>query len=133
MPALNQIHCEKGRFVDHVDPAQARIELDAIEDAYAAVDKDDVAEMQIAMALAHESSLPACFETVGQVLAAALCPFRKRASAVRSASLSISGCNCSKFCSAGTNDLASCCRNRFLAKRAASPSGIRRPGRRLRR
>ena len=55
--AILQIHHREGDFAHHVDPAHLLVELDAIEDDELAVDTRDVAQMQVAVALAHEALL----------------------------------------------------------------------------
>ncbi len=55
--AILQIHHGEGDFAHHVDPAHLLVEFDAIEDDELAVDARDVAQMEVAMALAHEAPL----------------------------------------------------------------------------
>jgi hypothetical protein len=48
-----QIHRHEGGLVDHVEPAEGVVELDAVEDERMCSFARDVAEVKIAMALAH--------------------------------------------------------------------------------
>ena len=50
---LGQIHGQEGDLVDGVDPAQGRVELDAVEDDEAPVHLGDVVPVEIAVALPH--------------------------------------------------------------------------------
>src|ERR1700694_3651717 len=52
-PALAKIHEQEGEGVENVDGGERVVELDGIEQNRSAVDLDDVAQMQIAMAVAH--------------------------------------------------------------------------------
>ena len=52
-PALAEIHQQKGEIVEHVDGGEPVVELDGVEQDRRAVDLDDVAQMQIAVAVAH--------------------------------------------------------------------------------
>ena len=44
---------QKGEIVEHVDGGEPVVELDGVEQDRRAVDLDDVAQMQIAVAVAH--------------------------------------------------------------------------------
>ena len=50
---VQQVDVGERDFTGHVDPAQVLVELDAIEHAHPAIDTDQVAEVQVAMAFAH--------------------------------------------------------------------------------
>ncbi|HYT86419.1 MAG TPA: hypothetical protein VEK81_08310 [Burkholderiales bacterium] len=63
---LEQVHREEGDFARHVDPAQLRIELDAIEGQRPPFEKHDVPQMQVAVALAHETAALAPGEDFAQ-------------------------------------------------------------------
>jgi len=52
-PALAKIHEQKGKVVENVDGGKRVVELDGIEQDGSAVDLDDVAQMEIAVAVAH--------------------------------------------------------------------------------
>ncbi len=52
MSAPEQVHDEEADVAEHVDPAQGRIEFDAVERHAFAVDAHDVAEVQVAVAFA---------------------------------------------------------------------------------
>ena len=54
--ALAEIHQEKGEIVEHIDRGEPIVELDRVEQDRRAVDLDDVAQMQIAVAVAHIAS-----------------------------------------------------------------------------
>ena len=60
--AVREVHYDEGDLAHHVDPAQARIELDAVEDEHAPAMERHVPEVQIAVALAHETFHAARFE-----------------------------------------------------------------------
>jgi hypothetical protein len=51
--ALLQVHHQKGQVADHIDPAQGRTEFEAVEGLDPPLLQHQVAQMQIAMALAH--------------------------------------------------------------------------------
>src|SRR4029434_9917018 len=53
-PAMLEIHDGERDLAHHVDPAHPFVEFDAVEKRERAVDERNVAEMQIAMAFAHE-------------------------------------------------------------------------------
>jgi hypothetical protein len=56
-----EVHdCERD-VVDHIDPAQRRVEFDAIERRHMAFDADDIFQVQVAMALAHVAAGQALF------------------------------------------------------------------------
>ncbi len=55
-PALAEIHQQKGEIVEHIDGGEPVVELDRVEQDGRAVDLDDVAQMQIAVAVAHIAS-----------------------------------------------------------------------------
>ena len=46
---LFKVHDQERDFTDHIDPAQLRVELDAVEQARPAFDLDDVSQMQISV------------------------------------------------------------------------------------
>ena len=48
-----QVHEQEGDVAGHVDPAQARVELDGVEQARTALQPQQVAQVQVAMAFAH--------------------------------------------------------------------------------
>ena len=50
---LAEIHQQKGDIVEHVDGGEPVVELDGIEQGGRAIDLDDIAQMQIAVAVAH--------------------------------------------------------------------------------
>ncbi len=54
--ALAEIHQQKGEVVEDIDGGKIVVELDRIEQDRPAVDLDDVAQMQIAVAVAHITS-----------------------------------------------------------------------------
>ena len=54
-PVMQQVHHHERQLVHHVDPAQRGIEFDAVERHRRIVDARDVAQMQIAVAFAHEA------------------------------------------------------------------------------
>ena len=51
--AFGQVHQQEGEVVEHVTGGDARIELDGVEQRRCAVEQDDVAEVQVAVAAAH--------------------------------------------------------------------------------
>ena len=55
-PALAEIHQQEGEVVEDVDRGEPVVELDGVEQDRRAVDLDDVAQMKIAVAMAHISS-----------------------------------------------------------------------------
>ncbi len=52
-PAPAEIHQQKGEVVEHVDGGELVVELDGVEQDRLALDLDDVAEVQIAVAVTH--------------------------------------------------------------------------------
>ena len=54
--ALAEIHEQEGEIVEHVDRGERIVELDRVEQDGRAVDLDDVAQVQIAVAVAHIAS-----------------------------------------------------------------------------
>ena len=96
--AIREIHHDEGDFAHHVDPAHRVVELDAVEDDELAVDTRNVAEVQVAVALAHEALLAAAQERVVARSVLALRPGTQRSrSRSRSAGVSTSGAIASKF------------------------------------
>src|SRR5262249_44684898 len=73
-PAVLEIHHGECDFAHHVDPAHLIVELDAVEDDELAVDPRDVAEMQIAVALADEATATTLLESVAAAGVLALGP-----------------------------------------------------------
>ena len=57
--ALHQIHEQEGEIVEQIAGGDQRIELDGIEQNRAAVDQHDVAEVEVAVAAADQTALPA--------------------------------------------------------------------------
>ncbi len=55
MAFLGKVHREESDVGEDVRIAQVRIELDAVEGRYARRQAHEVAEMQVAMAVAHEA------------------------------------------------------------------------------
>ena len=55
MAALEQVHDQEGQVVEHVDAGEIVVELDAVERHRPAVEQDDVAQMQVAVAVADEA------------------------------------------------------------------------------
>ena len=53
-----QVHQQEAEIVEHVDACERVVELDAVEQSGAPVLDEDVAEVQIAVAAAHEAHLP---------------------------------------------------------------------------
>ena len=64
---MQQIHDSERDFVHHIDPAQRGIKFHAIEGNGLLVNEDDIAEMQIAVALAHEALRVASLEMLPAV------------------------------------------------------------------
>ena len=54
--ALAEIHQQKGEIVEHIDRGEPVVEFDRVEQDGRAVDLDDVAQMQIAVAVAQIAS-----------------------------------------------------------------------------
>ena len=52
-PALDQVHQQEGEIVEHVAGGDLGIEFDGVEQHRRAVEQDDIAEMQIAVAAPH--------------------------------------------------------------------------------
>ena len=61
-PAVLQVHDQEREIVEHVDAGDGVVELDGVEDPGPAVDDADVAQVQIAMAAAHEAGRQAPVE-----------------------------------------------------------------------
>ena len=57
-----EIHEQEGKVVQHIDGGDRIVEFDGVEQHGRAIDLDDVAEMQIPMAMAHEAVERARFE-----------------------------------------------------------------------
>ena len=55
--AVGEVHRGERGLAHHVDPAQPGVELDAVEEHDFTVDAGGVAEVEIAVALAHEASV----------------------------------------------------------------------------
>jgi len=52
---MQQVHKAERHFRDHVDPAQCRAEFDAVENQQLSVHPGQIAQMQVAVAFAHEA------------------------------------------------------------------------------
>ena len=52
---MQQVHKAERHFRDHVDPAQCRAEFDAVENQQLPVHPGQIAQMQVAVAFAHEA------------------------------------------------------------------------------
>ena len=61
---VQQVHHSKGDFAHHIDPAQCRIEFDAIEGNGLLAYKRDIAEVQIAMTFANKAACMALLESI---------------------------------------------------------------------
>jgi len=48
-----QVHHHEGGIVEHVDPAQCRVELDAVEGGHAVIQPHHIGQVQVAMAFAY--------------------------------------------------------------------------------
>ncbi|HTS85831.1 MAG TPA: hypothetical protein VMG61_12060 [Usitatibacter sp.] len=72
-----EIHHEESHVAHHVDPAQPGIELDAIERQGYPAREHDVAEVQVAVALAHETSELAVLHRASHLLEFEQRPFAK--------------------------------------------------------
>ena len=53
-----QVHDQEGKVVQHVDAGNIVVELDRVEQRGLAVEQDDVAKVEVTMALAHRAVLP---------------------------------------------------------------------------
>ena len=60
--ALAEIHQQEGEIVQHVDRGEGIVELDGVEQDRLALDLDDVAQVKIAVAVAHIASARPCLE-----------------------------------------------------------------------
>jgi hypothetical protein len=58
-PTGMQVHEQEGEIIEHVDIRDQAIEFDAVEQRRASGDEADVAQMQVAMAVAHLAGAPA--------------------------------------------------------------------------
>src|ERR1700720_2410708 len=65
-PAMLQIHQQKREVVENVDAGEGLVELEAIEQCRFAVQKADIAKMQIAVAMAHLTGCTAAVEQLRQ-------------------------------------------------------------------
>ena len=65
---MQQVHQQEGEVVEGVDRRQRLVELQAVEQHRRAVQQDDVAEVQIAVAVAHEALGAAPLEHVARAL-----------------------------------------------------------------
>jgi len=83
----DQVHDQERDFAHDVDPAQRRVELDAVERRRAAVDEGDVAQVQVTMAFAHEARIAPRFERCGKPLALLRGPGAQRREAIARAGL----------------------------------------------
>ena len=61
-PALAEIHEQEGEIVEHVDRGERIVELDGVEQNGLALDLDDVAQVEIAVTVAHIASARPRFE-----------------------------------------------------------------------
>ena len=82
-PTFFEIHRHEGNFVDDIDPAQFRVELDAVEDHRLPADQRNVPQMQIAMAFAHPPIKLASSDQVREIRAAIAAPRLERLQAPR--------------------------------------------------
>ena len=71
---VGEIHDAERDLAHDVDPAQVRVELDAVERHDAPIQQEEVAQVQVAMALAHEALAPARGEDAAAVPELALGP-----------------------------------------------------------
>jgi len=55
--ASQQVNIGEGDITGHVDPAQVFIEFDAVEHLYLLTDQDQISQVQVTMALAHQTGL----------------------------------------------------------------------------
>ncbi len=58
-PAVAEVHDRERDLAHHVDPAHLLVELDAVEDRERAVHDRDVAEVEVPVAFADESTVAA--------------------------------------------------------------------------
>ena len=75
---MQQVHHGKGDFAHHIDPAQCRIEFDAVEGNGLLAYKCDIAEMQIAMTFANKASCMALLESIHTIAYSALTGMAQR-------------------------------------------------------
>ncbi len=66
-PAMPEVHDQEGEIVENVDGRDAVVEIDAVEEARLAVEKAEIAQMQIAMAEADLAGLGAAIEMRGDI------------------------------------------------------------------
>ena len=52
-PAGVEVHHGEGYVVQHINPAQCRVELDAVEGHHVAIVRDHIGQVQVAMAFAY--------------------------------------------------------------------------------
>ncbi len=64
--ACAKIHQQEGEVVEHIDSGDGVVEFDGVEQHWRAVDLDDVAEMQIAVAVTHIASAGARLKQEGK-------------------------------------------------------------------
>ena len=60
--ALAEVHEQEGEVVEHVDRGERIVELDRIEQDGLALDLDDVAQVKVAMTVAHIAAPRSRFE-----------------------------------------------------------------------
>src|SRR5262249_50876755 len=77
-PALDQIHEQEGEIVQHVARRDERAELDGVEWHRPSIEKDDVAEMQVAMEAPNQASVSACDEERAKAGMGGVAPLRQR-------------------------------------------------------
>ncbi len=65
---MAEVHEQEGEVVEGVDRGQRRVELEAVEQHRAAVQLHDVAEMQVAVAVADEARAPPLLEQLALAL-----------------------------------------------------------------
>ena len=70
-----EIHDGEGDLIHGVDPAEIRVELDAIKEPWASLEKNYVAEMKVTMALPHESRFGPRREVTQETLLFLVRPF----------------------------------------------------------
>ena len=69
-----QVHEQEGQIAGDVDPAEGRVELDAVKQGHLAFEQGDIAQVQVAMALPDKTVGTACGQVFPQAFKGALRP-----------------------------------------------------------
>ena len=75
MAAMFKVHEKEGQIIKHIDLGEFVIEFNRIEQSWPAIDEADVAQVQIAMTLAHPAARRAFVQHSSRVLTGQMAGF----------------------------------------------------------